>query len=284
MMTEFFIRIKGFIKDIAKDSAEHNIATFAASTSFFFFLSLFPMIILFCSLIPYTPLEMEYIVSAINNLVPEVLRPLIISVVTRIYLRSAGTITLSALVTLWTAGRGMMELINAINTANDYTEKRGYLKLRIFSSVYTLAMLFMMGTSLLILVFGRRILKQLLRTPSLENIYEMIRHVLNMQYVYAFVLIFLMILLLFAKLTAVKTPLKKSIPGGFFSTVLWLIFTYLFSVFLEIYNPFTAYGTLATTIILMFWMYFCMYFLILGAVVNKNFKNRGKRSEGDFLF
>lgn len=276
-MTEKINKFKSTVLDIAMDSARHNVATYAASTSFFFFLSLFPMIILFCALIPYTPLELEYITSAIENLAPEVLRPLIISIVKRIYLRSAGTITISALITLWTAGRGMMELVKAINTAYDYTEKRGYLKLRIFSSIYTMVMLFMMAASLILLVFGRRLLKNLLKDPELEHIYELIRSLLHTQYIFAFILILFMFLLLYSKLAAIKTPIRKHLPGGLFATALWLAFTYLFSVFLGVYNPFSTYGTLATTIILMLWMYFCIYFLILGAVVNKYIENKAKR-------
>lgn len=271
-LNSFFIKNIKSIKNIITDSAKHNVPTCAASTSFFFFLSIFPMIILLCSLIPYTPLEVEYVVSAIKVLAPEILHPFLISIVTSIYLRSAGTITISAVATIWSAGRGMMELIKAINTIYDYQENRGYLKLRILSSLYTLIMLFMLAASLIILVFGRRLIKFLLKNPNLEHIYDVLKNVLHFQYFFAFAVILLMFLLLFSKLPAEKTSLKKSLPGSIFSTLLWLSFTFLFSVFLGIYNPFSAYGTLATTIILMLWMYFCMYFLILGAVINKNYQ------------
>ena len=40
----------------SKDMGRQNLSAFSASTAFFFFLSLVPMLIMLCTIIPYTPL------------------------------------------------------------------------------------------------------------------------------------------------------------------------------------------------------------------------------------
>ena len=48
----------------------------------------------------------------------------------------------------------------------------------------------------------------------------------------------------------------------------WVLFSYFFSLFVEEFSNFSIYGGLATLVILMFWLFFCMYIVFLGAEVS----------------
>ena len=74
---------------IGRDFAEHmkkeNISAYAASIAFFFFLSLVPMLIVICTIIPYTPLTEGNIVTAVTDLPPYRIDPLAESLIADVY-------------------------------------------------------------------------------------------------------------------------------------------------------------------------------------------------------
>lgn len=57
--------------------------------------------------------------------------------------------------------------------------------------------------------------------------------------------------------------------GAAFSAVGWMIVSWIFSVYLDIFKGFSSmYGSLTTIVLIMLWLYFCMYILLLGGEVN----------------
>ena len=68
-----------------------------------------------------------------------------------------------------------------------------------------------------------------------------------------------------------KLRFRKQLPGAAFSAVVWSIASYFFSVYIEFFNGFGAYGSLTTIVILMFWFYMMMYILLIGAHINRYF-------------
>ena len=66
------------------------------------------------------------------------------------------------------------------------------------------------------------------------------------------------------------TTLAKSIPGAMFSALGWLVFSYVFSLYIDNFANMTyMYGSLTAFIILMLWVYFCIYIFFIGAEINK---------------
>ena len=57
--------------------------------------------------------------------------------------------------------------------------------------------------------------------------------------------------------------------GAAFSAAGWVLFSFFFSVFVENFSNYaTIYGSLTAIIILMMWLYFCMYILLIGGEVS----------------
>jgi membrane protein len=65
-----------------------------------------------------------------------------------------------------------------------------------------------------------------------------------------------------------KLRMRDQIPGAIFSSVSWLAFSALFSLYLNHNSSFGIYGSLATIVIALLWMYYCMYILLLGTYLN----------------
>lgn len=62
---------------------------------------------------------------------------------------------------------------------------------------------------------------------------------------------------------------KEHYPGAVFTSVFWTLYSFGFSIYVDYFGGFSMYGSLTTIIIVMIWLYFCMYIFFCGALVNK---------------
>ena len=160
-------------KDLTRQMSRENIGAFSANAAFFIFLSLIPMLIMICTIIPFTPLTEENLLEVMKDITPRAFDPLIINLVSQVYDKSAGILSVAALVTVWSAGKGVLALIRGLNEVNDVVEERNYLLLRLVASFYTVVVLVMMVLSLIIVVFGNVIVSVIVnRIPQMAILFE----------------------------------------------------------------------------------------------------------------
>ena len=70
------------------------------------------------------------------------------------------------------------------------------------------------------------------------------------------------------------TKYKTQLVGAAATAVGWLGFSYVFSIYIMHYSRYSfLYGSLAAIVLLMLWVYFCVYMLLIGAELNKHIDN-----------
>ena len=189
-----------------------------------------------------------------------------------VYKRSTAIVPLSALVALWSAGKGLQSIINGLNTIYHVKETRNWLLTRIYAVFYTLCLVIALVVSLLMLVLGNEIQKALSR--YLPFLAKLMGKILGARAFLVFGVLFFVFLLLYKVLPNRKATFKSQIPGAFIIAVAWSVFSYGFSFYFEIFPGFSnMYGNLATIIMVMLWLYFCMNLLLYGAEINAYFEN-----------
>ena len=63
--------------------------------------------------------------------------------------------------------------------------------------------------------------------------------------------------------------MKKQLQGAIFTACAWQVISFIFSIYLDIFTGFTTmYGSLTMIILIMLWLYMCMYVILLGGEVN----------------
>ncbi len=257
------------IMDFSAQLKKRNISAHAASSAFFFFLSLVPMLIMVCTIIPYTPLTRQNLVEAVCALLPEQVHTLAVDLIANVYEKSAGVLSLAIVATLWSAGKGLMALMGGLNAVNEVEEKRNYFYVRMVASFYTLVMLVVVILSLFLMVFGEHIvLLVLYRVPALRTAISM---AMNFRFILVWILLSLLFAGIFAYVPDEKRKFRDQIPGAVFAAVGWSIFSWFFSAYLNYWNSYGIYGSLSIIVIVLLWMYFCMYLLLIGACMNKDF-------------
>ena len=94
--------------------------------------------LLLVTLVQYTPLTQEIVTTALVRIVPEEFSSFVEGVVREIFGKSPAYVPLSAVIALWSAGKGVNALTNGLNCVYRVEETRGYLINRLRSTVYTL--------------------------------------------------------------------------------------------------------------------------------------------------
>lgn len=265
-MKRIFKIISRFFKQVKED----NVTSYAASCSFFIFLSLIPMIMLLFAILPYTPAKPELLIEWVVKEFPADTGSFIIAILNEVSTRSAGVVSVTAIATLWSAGKGVNSLIAGFNAIDGNVDKRNGIWLRVISCVYTLIFLIGVVFTLLLVVGGNVIMGIITGYfPTLAFYFSKLMHFRTLITIGALSVLFM---LCFALLPYKKHKFREQIPGAFFSALGWTGFSYLFSFYVNKFNAFSMYGSLTAIVILMFWMYTCMYILFLGDNLNKYFR------------
>lgn len=258
------------IMDFSKQMNKKKINDFAASTAFFFFLSIVPLLIMICTIIPYTPLTEEDLVEAVTDVLPDVVDPVAESLIGDIYDKSAGILSIAIVATLWSASKGVMALMRGLNAVNDVEEQRNYLVVRFIASFYTIVMLIVVILSLFVMVFGDQLVTLILhRLPRLRQV---VLFAMNFRFLLVWALLSILFAAVYTYVPDKKLYFKEQIPGAVFASVVWSIFSWVFSSYVTYGNSYGIYGSLAVIIIVLLWMYFCMYIIMIGAYLNQYFE------------
>ena len=256
--------------DFSYNLKKKNIASYASSMAFFFFLSLVPMLIVICAVLPYTPLTEENLVNAVTGVTPDTVDALIRSLIDEVYRKSSGTLSIALIVTIVSAGKGALALMRGLNAINDVEEKRNFITIRLIASFYTVVMLVVMILFLVVMVFGGQLVNLILyRVPQLQ-------YLVSLYMEFRFIVVWVFLTPLFAAVYTFvpdkKLNFRDQIPGACFTSVVWSIFSWGFSLYVNRSGAYSVYGSLSIIVIIMIWMYAGMYIIMLGAYLNQYFE------------
>lgn len=255
--------------DFSNKMKEDNLNAYASSCAFFMFLSLVPMFILIITIIPFTPIDYSMITGWVSTELPGGIGDFINSIIGEIYAKSYGTISIAAIATLWSAGKGVSALITGFNAIDDYADKRNWIILRAISCLYTLVFLVSIIAVLLFVVYGNIASDLVLQhVPKFTKVFH---GLIRFRTLIAIPVATLIFMLCYALLPYKKHKFSEQLPGAFFSALGWIGFSYFFSLYVNHFNAFGMYGSLTTIIILLMWLYVCMYIVLIGANLNRYF-------------
>lgn len=264
--------VTGFLGAMRDD----HVGAYAAQTAYFIMLSFFPFIILLVTLIRYTSITPADVYEAARAIFPASMDSFILSLINEVYSKTAVTVSVSAIVAAWSAGKGFLALMRGMNTIYNVEERRNYIILRLRSALYTVVFVIAIILSLVVLVFGNSIHEAAVEhMPFLAVVTGMIVRLKGIVGVCFLTVVFM---LLYRFVPNRRARLLSQAPGALFSSVCWYLFSIGFSIYVE-YSPGISnmYGSLTTIVLVMLWLYFCMYIILLGAEINSYFEDQFRR-------
>ena len=249
-----------------------RIDVYAAQASFYTIMSAIPILMLMFTLLKFTPLTQEMVMEALGRIVNEDIMSRVQEIVGNVYHGSITLVSFAAVSLFWVSGKGILGLMNGLNNIHRLKENRNYFLLRIRASAYTVLMVVAFILAAAILVFGFRFQSYLSGLfPLLEKYQDIL---IYLQTLIALCLLMLIFTALYVFLPNRVKTFVSQFPGAVFATLSWCIFSYFFSIYLSYAkNMSVIYGGLVTLVLLMLWLYSCMYLWFIGAEINAYMEN-----------
>lgn len=254
------------IRKLGKHFRKHNLSEYSAYSALFIMLSFVPFFILLLNVIKAMPVfqnATEYRLIGADE-VTALLR----DVFSEIDQKTTGTlISITTIVALWSASRGLIGIINGLNRIHHAKENRGFIRLRLYSIIYTLLLIGVIIIILTLLIFGDGILKwadSFMEIPEFSD-----DAIYSMRWLVSFILLVIFFVMLYSVLPIKKSRPLPKLPGAVFSAAGWTGFSALYSFYVKNFTDFSSiYGSLAVFVLPILWLYICMYILFLGEEVN----------------
>lgn len=254
-----------------------DVPLYAANAGFFIILSLFPALVLVLSLLRYTGLQVSSLVEVLATVIPAALMPTIENLVLSTYENSSGALVgLSALTALWSASKGIYGLLTGLNTVYGVAEDRGWFYTRFISVLYTFVFLAVLLLTLVVHVFGGTLLSLL--PISRSPLVKILTGILDFRVILLLSIQTAVFMLMFAFLPNGRNKLRDTVPGALLSSLGWMIFSSLFSVYVERFASLSnIYGSVYTIALAMLWLYFCLSIIFYSAAFNQYLEDRKKK-------
>lgn len=253
-------------KKITRRMRDTHMTVFAASGAYYCFLSLVPLVIVVLSLLPYTPLTREMLNDALFALTPAPFLVLVETIIGEIYDSSVAILSISAVAQLWSGAKFLSSLARGIGMVYDGQRQDSYLRLKLRGVLYTLLLIIFAILSVSLLVFGEKIFTFLENElPFLAGVWDFLVSIGDLFFLLGMTSY---IALLFCSIPQKKRRFIRQLPGAAFATLAWYGFTQLYSWLLPQLNTFGVYGSLSMVVISLLWVYYSVYILLLGALVN----------------
>ncbi len=264
------------IRSFARTFKSAQVTTYASSAAFYIFLSIIPIIVLLFTIVPYTPLTEEVVLKVLLEILPDSLDTFTTGIVAEVYDKNVAILSVSAVVLLWSASKGMQAITLGLNSINGVKETRNFFLMRMEACLYTVILLVLMILSLGLFVFGSFIMEQLVLRMHIDRIYQVL---VEWRFMVEWIFYAIPISFLYAWVPNKRTKPHTQWRGAAFTGVTWTLFSYAFSLYLNVFPAFSIYGSLTTVIITLFWLFVAMNILFLGALLNVFCRNGDKNTD-----
>jgi membrane protein len=171
---------------------------------------------------------------------------------------------ITVLLVIWSASGAVSALMNAMNMAYHEKEKRNFVRLTLISLGFTLAGIVFVGISMAAIAAVPPIVEALYLGAFLEAAIRAVRWLLM-------IALFLVATAMIYRIAPSRTQARWSwiVPGAFAASIVWLIASIVFSIFLDNFAAYNAtFGSLAAVAILLMWFWLSAYAICMGAELN----------------
>ena len=265
--------LKKNVNEFLIKKQEHNISEYAAQCAYYIVLSFIPFMILLLTLIQYLGIDKQNLFYIFKTIIPENLYETEFGIIQEVNSKSIVTISISLIFVIWSSGKGFYSLCKGLQEINEKKDKSTYIFLKIRSIICTIALSFLIILALILMVFGKTI------NSLIGDKFDFLNIILKVRDGIVVAGLFVFLILVYKFIPKNKNKLKYQIPGAIVASIGWLIISKIFSAYLTIFKGFSLmYGSLTTIMLIMMWVYFCIYIILIGAEIN-NIILKNKKSK-----
>jgi membrane protein len=176
-------------------------------------------------------------------------------------------LTVSLILAVWSASRGVDAIRTALNLAYDVKESRPFWKTQGLAIAITVVGAVLVLVSITLIALGGKAGEWLASQLGIQQVYAMVWGFLR--WPITMFLIMFVAATLYYFLPDVEQEWRFITPGSVLGTVLWLLTTWGFTQYVEYFGKYDVmYGSIGGMIVLLTWLYLTGLIFVLGGEVN----------------
>lgn len=258
-----------FARELVSLYFNKNVPRAAAELAYFLILSFFPILICVNAFIGFLQVDVNYILKTLEP----ILAPGLLAVV-RDYLAyitenaSPALFTGGILMTLFSASGAMRSLMNMMDEIYEHKSYKGFRQI-VASVIFSLLLLVTIYLSMVVVLTGNWFFHLLQQYLPFQVNWESGALWQRLRFWLLFGMVLLLILLVY-RMSMPRGKTRAPLFGGAFIAAAALVgASILFSWFIGMSSRYSlVYGSLASVVILLLWLYLCGNIIILGNAIN----------------
>lgn len=271
------------ITSVYNEVQRDRVLNIAAGLSYYFLLSLFPLLILLATLLGYLPIPnlFQQLMDLAARLVPRDAMGLVQRILKSVLTPNrTGLLSFGIAGTLWASSGGFSAMIDALDIAYDSRVTRSIIKQRLLAMALTFMTGALMALALLLTIGGGRIGLLIGKLLHLSDLFQIAWPYMRWSIIAAAIVLSLELLYFIGP--NVKQKFRHTLPGAILGTLLWVLISIAVNAYVSQFAHYNkTYGAIGAVIALMLWMYVSSIAILIGAEFNSELlKAEGKRLAG----
>ena len=251
--------------DMVQRYYAHDVARDSAALTYYLLFAIFPLLIFISTLLGLLELDIAYITSVLEPLFPaDVLN------VVRSYLEyvsanpSRQLLWFSLVFSIWFPMRASGCLMHSLRKAFGRSAPESLWRSQLRILLFTVWLIVVIAVTLCLVVVGRTVLEFVGRFVSVTEAF--ITAWSSLRFVVLALVMVVTLVVLYMLSQGQRRPLREVLPGVAGSLAAWMVLSMAFSYYVEHVGQYSVlYGSIATVIVVLLWLYMSGQVLILGA-------------------
>ena len=263
-------QVKGALARTYEGVQRKHTMQMAAGLSYYFVMSLFPLLIVFAAAVAYLPVPnlFDQALGFASRFMPHESMGLVKAVLRQVITPHRGKFMSFGIVgTIWAASGGFSSMMEALNVAYDVPESRPFWKTRPLAIGLTFLIGVLLVIALALMLVGPDFGGWLAAKVGLGSIFVAVWPYLRWSIAIAFAVLAIELIYFFAP--NVRQRFRRTLPGAALAVAGWLLLSWALGIYFQHFtNLNKTYGTLAAAIALMVWLYWTAFAILLGGEIN----------------
>ena len=256
----------------------HDVARDSAALTYYLLFAIFPLLIFVSTLLGVLELDLASITAVLAPILPSDVVDII-----RTYLeyvaanQSRQLLWFSLVFSIWFPMRSTGCLMHSLRKAFGRSAPENILLGQLRTLLFTIWMIFVIGLTLALVVVGRRALYFLSGFLPLSETFISVWGYLR--FIILGLVMAISLGILYQLALGQRRPLREVLPGVGSSLAAWLLLSMAFSYYVENVARYAQlYGSIATIVVVLLWLYMSGQVLILGAELSASLIHRKKHA------
>lgn len=261
--------LKPIIMKTWKIFSEREMSVYAGHSTLYVLISFVPLLMLITAIVNFLPFfNIDDLSDFLVRILPDLdqVRDMILGLVRNISNQSRGLmLSISAVLSLWSASRGVAALQKAMSRVYDIKNPPRSI---VTVMVFTLILLVLVPALLVFSLLGDSIRDTLIELMPDSSV--MIGLVMRISRLITLYVTVSLVVLIYTFLSGRTKSLKSQLPGAVFTMVIGETFSRAFAYFIpRFWKSASLYGPLASVFMVIMWLRILMTILLLGAALNR---------------